>query len=301
MTLFFYTLIYMNVVEVQNLKKYYGKTKAVDGISFNIEKGEVFGFLGPNGAGKSTTIRCMMDFIRPLEGTINILGSDAQKDAVALKRSIGYLAGDVRLYGKWSGQEHVDFCSKLNGGSDYAADLAKRFDFNPAVQVNQLSSGNKQKLGIILAFMSQPELLILDEPTLGLDPLLQNTFYSILAEATGNGASVFMSSHNLTEVDRVCARVGIIRLGKMVAIENITTLKKKKINTMYVEFANAIKKEDFLDANTELVHETGTSLTIKIKGDINSVIRRLGAYTVNDIRISQATLEDIFMEYYEKD
>jgi ABC-2 type transport system ATP-binding protein len=291
----------MKVIEVRELRKYYGKTKAVDGISFAIEEGEVFGFLGPNGAGKSTSIRCMMDFIRPQGGSIAILGKDAQKDSVELKKDIGYMAGDVRLYGKWTGQEHIDFFDTLNGGRAYAEELGKRLDFAPSAPVRQLSSGNRQKLGLILAFMSQPRVLVLDEPTLGLDPLLQNTVYSMLSEASGGGATVFMSSHNLAEVDRVCSRVGIIRLGKMVATENIAALKSKKISTMYVEFAEAVEKGDFVDENTELVSETDTSLTLKIKGDINTVIRRLGSHTISGIRISQASLEDIFMEYYEKE
>ena len=289
------------MIEVRELRKYYGKTKAVDDISFAIEEGEVFGFLGPNGAGKSTTIRCMMDFIRPLGGSVAILGKDAQKDSVELKKDIGYMAGNVRLYGKWTGQEHIDFFDSLNGGSVYAVELGKRLDFAPSVPVRQLSSGNRQKLGIILAFMSKPRVLILDEPTLGLDPLLQNTVYSMLSEATAGGATVFMSSHNLAEVDRVCSRVGIIRLGKMVATENIIALKKKKISTLYVEFAEAVEKDHFVDENTELVSETDKSLTLRIKGDINTVIRRLGTHTISDIRITQASLEDIFMEYYEKE
>ena len=291
----------MSVIEVRGLKKYYGKTKAVDGISFSIDEGEVFGFLGPNGAGKSTTIRCMMDFIRPLEGSVGILGMDARRDSVELKKAIGYLAGNVQLYEKWTGREHISFFDSLSGGADFAEKLVERLDFDPSMRVKHLSSGNRQKLGIILAFMSRPRVLILDEPTLGLDPLLQNTVYNLLAESTENGTTVFMSSHNLAEVDRVCSRVGIIRLGKMVATENITALKKKKISTMYVAFTDPVIKEDFLDENTELVLEAENTLTLKIKGDVNAVIKRLGTYTVSDIRITQASLDDIFMEYYEKD
>ncbi|MBT3272880.1 MAG: ABC transporter ATP-binding protein [Spirochaetales bacterium] len=291
----------MSVIEVHELTKYYGKTKAVDGISFAIDEGEIFGFLGPNGAGKSTTIRCMMDFIRPQQGSVGILGKDAQKNSVELKKDIGYLAGNVRLYGKWTGKEHIEYFHKLNGGMEYAEVLSRQLDYNSAMPVKQLSSGNKQKLGIILAFMSRPSVLILDEPTLGLDPLLQNSVYSLLAEATGNGATVFMSSHNLGEVDRVCSRVGIIRLGKMVATENIAALKKKKISTMYVEFAEKIDTGRLLDDNSELVREDQHALTLKIKGDINRLIKQLGSHTITDIRITQASLEDIFMEYYEKE
>jgi len=291
----------MSVLEIRELKKHYGRTRAVDGISFEIGKGEIFGFLGPNGAGKSTTIRCIMDFIRPLEGSIGILGKDAQKDSVELKKEIGYLAGDVRLYGKWTGQEHIDFFDSLSGGSDYAGKLENLLDFNPSMQVRQLSSGNKQKLGIILALMSRPAVLILDEPTLGLDPLLQSAIYTLLEEAASNGTTVLMSSHNLAEVDRVCSRAGIIRLGRMVATENIAALKRRKISTVYVEFAEAVREEDFLDEHTELVRADEQALTLKVRGDINMLIKRLGAHTINDIRVSHASLEDIFMEYYEKE
>lgn len=291
----------MSVIEVKNLKKYFGKTKAVDGISVSVENGEIFGFLGPNGSGKTTTIRCMMDFIRPQGGSINILGKDAQKDSVELKKKVGYLSGDVRLYSKWTGQTHIDFVRQLNGGKDLSQELIQRLDFDPTVKTKQLSSGNKQKLGIILAFMLKPEVLILDEPTLGLDPLLQNEIYEFLSEISQNGSTVFMSSHDLAEVDRVCSRVGIIKKGKMVAMESIATLKERKINTVNAYFTHPVNKEEFLDENTELVKEFTNGLILKVKGDVNPLIKRLSSYTLRDIDISQVSLEDIFMEYYEKE
>ena len=290
----------MAAIEVHTLKKYFGKTKAVDGISFSVEKGEIFGFLGPNGAGKTTTIRCIMDFIRPMEGSIKILGKDAQKDAVCLKKSIGYLSGNVRLYGKWTGQMHIDFIRKLSGGENISEQLIKRLNFNPTVKTKQLSSGNKQKLGIILAFMLNPELLILDEPTLGLDPLLQNEIYELLSEMTQNGSTVFMSSHNLAEVDRVCGRVGIIKEGKMAATESIAALKEKKIITVHANFTHPVKKEEFLSENIELVKEFANGVILKVKGDVNPLVRKMAKYTLQDISISPASLEDIFMEHYEK-
>ena len=291
----------MPVIEVENLKKYYGSTKAVDGVSFSIEKGEIFGFLGPNGAGKTTTIRCMMDFIRPMEGSIHILGKNAQKDSVELKRKIGYLSGDVRLYDKWTGQMHIDFIRRLNGGANFSEDLFRRLDFNPTVKAKQLSSGNKQKLGIIIAFMLKPELLILDEPTLGLDPLLQNEIYDLLDEMTKDGSTIFMSSHNLAEVDRICNRVGIIKKGKMAATESIAALKEKKINTVHAYFDRPVRGDEFVDENTEIVKEVTNGLILKVKGDVNPLIKRLGGHVLMDIDISQASLEDIFMEYYEKE
>lgn len=291
----------MSAIEVKNLKKYFGQTKAVDDISFTVEKGEIFGFLGPNGAGKTTTIRCMMDFIRPDEGSVSILGEDAQKDTVALKKKIGYLAGGSHLYNKWTGQEHIDFVRGLNGKNDIAEELAKRLDFNPKLKAKNLSSGNKQKLSVILALMFQPELLILDEPTLGLDPLLQNVIYELLEEATKRGATVFMSSHNLAEVDRICHRIGIIKQGKMVAIESIQSMKDKKMHEVYVRFAGHFNKNDFAADGMQIIHESAESITFNVKGDINPVIKKLSAYQLKDIHITQASLEEIFLEFYEKD
>ncbi len=290
----------MSVIEVSNLKKYYGKTKAVDGVSFAVEKGEVFGFLGPNGAGKTTTIRCMMDFVRPLAGRVSILGKDAHQDSVELKKKIGYLSGEVRLYGNWTGRAHIEFVRNLDGGKDYAQELIKRLDFDPSVKTKQLSSGNKQKLGIILALMLRPEVLILDEPTLGLDPLLQNEIYDLIGELTDEATTVFMSSHNLAEVDRVCSRVGIIKAGRMVARESIATLKKKKISTVRVHFAQPVDKTVLLDENTQLVRETSDGVILKVKGDVNPLVKRLSQHTLTDLDISQASLEDIFLEFYEK-
>ena len=203
----------MNAIEVKNLKKHFGKIKAIDGIDFSVEKGEIYGFLGPNGAGKTTTIRCLMDFIRPTEGSITILGKDAQKHSVELNKKIGYLSGQVHLYDKWTGQQHIDFIKATNGTEDIAEKLIKRFDFDPAMKTKKLSSGNRQKLGIIMAFMTKPELLICDEPTNALDPLLQHEVYELLKEARDGGATVFMSSHNLPEVEKVFGKLRIKACG----------------------------------------------------------------------------------------
>ncbi|MDD5040062.1 MAG: ABC transporter ATP-binding protein [Patescibacteria group bacterium] len=290
----------MAVIEVNNLMKHFGHTKAVDGISFNVEKGEIFGFLGPNGAGKTTTIRCFMDFIRPTGGSVRILGKDAQTDAVELKKSIGYLSGYVHLYGKWTGSEHIDFVRRLNGSHDRSKELCERLAFNPQLKSKQLSSGNRQKLGIILAFMTEPEVLILDEPTNALDPLLQQEVYKLLDEAAKRGATVFMSSHNLGEVDHVCSRVGIIRQGKMVTIENIHELKHKRIYTVRVKFTGTYDPNVFRKLGIEVDVPQGpqSEVIMKVKGDLDPLIKQLAAYTVHDIEIEHATLEEIFLEYY---
>ncbi len=219
----------MSVIQIDNLKKYFGQTKAVDGISFEVKKGEIFGFLGPNGAGKTTTIRCMMDFLRPDEGTIEILGLDAQTDSPKLKGDIGFLSEEVNLYHNWTGQEHINLVKKIRGGGIDESDLIAKLDFNPQKKVKKLSLGNKQKLGLILALMHQPKILILDEPTTGLDPLLQQTIYEILQSEAQKGNTIFMSSHNLFEVERLCDRVCIIKNGKIVAIESIPEERRKKL------------------------------------------------------------------------
>lgn len=223
------------VIKIEGLKKYFGKVKAVDGISFDVNKGEIFGFLGPNGAGKTTAIRCMMDFLRPDKGKITILGQDAQKDSTKLKEQIGFLAGEVHLYNNWTGQEHINFIAKIRGSDDFAKELINKLDFDPTKKAKNLSSGNKQKLALILALMHQPQVLILDEPTLGLDPLLQNTIYEILQSQVQKGTTIFMSSHNLREVERICDRVCIVRQGKVAAIESISNLKDLEITHTSLE------------------------------------------------------------------
>jgi ABC-2 type transport system ATP-binding protein len=289
----------MDAIFVSNLRKLFGKKAAVDGVSFTVPRGQIFGFLGPNGAGKTTTIRCMMDFIRPTAGTIAIMGKDAQKESVAVKQHVGYLSGSVRLHSKWTGQEHIDFYRATNPGSnDVAPTLCERFSLDPSIQFHHLSSGNKQKLGIVLAFMFQPDVLILDEPTNALDPLLQNEVYGLLREATKRGSTVFMSSHNLAEVDRTCDRVGIIRDGKMVAIETIQSLKDKRMHIVHATFTKSVDPKHLVFDGGEVVQAHDDHVTINVKGDLNGVVRALGQYDLRDLSIDHAPLEDIFLEFY---
>ena len=291
----------MSVLEVKDLKKYFGNTHAVDGISFNVEKEEIFGFLGPNGAGKTTTIRCLMDFLRPDEGQINILGVNAQKDSTTIKNKIGYLSGDVRLYDGWTGQDHIDFLEKLRHKKSIAPELISKLNFNPKLKFKALSSGNQQKLGLILSLMFEPELMIMDEPTLGLDPLLQNTIYEILESLREKGTTIFMSSHNLAEVDRICDRVGIIKDGKIVATESIASLKEKRMHTVRVYFASGYSKGDFNFDGIEIQQEIPNGLIIGVKGDINPIIKKLANYRIKELEITHASLEEIFLEFYDSD
>ena len=290
----------MPVIEIKQFVKYFGEVKAVDGISFAVEQGEIFGFLGPNGAGKTTTIRAMMDFIRPTSGGILLSGKDSKEQGVDLKKDIGYLSGNVRLYGNWTGRQHIEFSRQLNGSRDISDQLIQRMGFSPQVKAKYLSSGNRQKLGIILAFMFEPKILILDEPTNALDPILQNTIYELMREQTMKGATVFMSSHNLAEVERVCTRVGIIRAGKMVALEDMESLKAKQMYNIKVAFTGIYSKGDFITlGGVSILGETDDMLVLSVKGEMAPVLRALSSYRLKNLEIGRASLEDIFLEYYE--
>jgi ABC-2 type transport system ATP-binding protein len=288
----------VSIIRVKDLKKYFKNTRAVDGISFEVEKGEIFGFLGPNGAGKTTTIRCMMDLLRPDEGEITILGMDAKADAPKLKRRIGYLSGDASFYEGWTGQEHISFEERVRGPSRIAKKLVKDFQFDSKAKVKNLSFGNKQKLGLIMALMHQPEVLILDEPTIGLDPLLQHKTYEILGKAASGGVTVFMSSHNLGEVERICGRVGIIRDGKLSSVDSVAGLKKKKIYNIFAYFTKKVPKSSFAGRGVEVVKEMPNGIVLRVKGDINPVLKQLHRYNLRDIEIVHESLEQVFMEFY---
>lgn len=290
----------MNAIEVKNLKKHFGKVKAVDGVTFSVKKGEIFGFLGPNGAGKTTTIRCTMDFLRPDKGQIKILGFDSKKDSVKIDAKVGYLPGAVRLYDGWTGKDHIDLVGKIRKDSEFAEELIKRLDFDPSKKFFYLSSGNKQKLEIILALMSKPEVLILDEPTLGLDPLLQNEIYKILKELQEQGSTIFMSSHNLAEVERICERVAIIRAGKLVALEHIEDLKRKAIYEITIYFAENFNESEFRLPNIKIINRLDNNLIMTAKGDISHLLKILSNYKLKDLSINRASLDQIFLEHYAK-
>ncbi|MGA2667087.1 MAG: ABC transporter ATP-binding protein [Patescibacteria group bacterium] len=288
----------MAVLKIENLSKYFGQTKAVDDVSLEVEKGEIFGFLGPNGAGKTTTIRCIMDFLRPTKGEIKVFGFDSTKNSSEIKQKVGYLPADVSLYDGWTGQDHFNFSEHLNDQSKVLSQLISDFNFDPKIKFRHLSTGNKRKLGIILALMHQPELVIMDEPTAGLDPLLQNVVYKILEDFQKKGSVIFMSSHNLSEVDRICHRVAIIKEGKLVTTESIQALKAKRIHSATVHFAGAFNKTDFQNIG-EIQEDLPDGFILDIKGEIDPLIKKLNRYKIADLEITHATLEEVFFEYYQ--
>lgn len=290
-------------LELNNLHKHFargrGLVKAVENVSFVLPQGEIFGFLGPNGAGKTTTIRCIMNFIRPTSGSIRIFGKDAQKDAVELKQYMGYLSGNIRLYNRWTGKDHINYFSKINGGAEEANYLIERLDFDPTKKTKQLSSGNRQKLGIILALMHNPALIILDEPTNALDPILQQTTHHLLEEARDRGATVFMSSHNLAEVERVCDSVAIIKQGRLVATESISSLQQKHLYTVKAQFDRKLNYDDLRMQNASVEFLGDKRVILHVKGDIVPVLEKLSQLPLRDIEVHHATVEEIFLEYYQ--
>ena len=289
-----------NVIEIKDLKKYFGKTRAVDGVSFEVKAGEAFGFLGPNGAGKTTTIRTLMDFIRPTEGTVKLFGLDSHLDSVTLKSKIGYLPGNIKLNNSWTGFDHVQFVEGIRGREHNALEIAARLDLDLKKKFKTLSSGNKQKLGIVLALMHSPELLIMDEPTVGLDPLLQNEIYNMLAELKKKGTTIFISSHNLPEVERVCDRVGIIKAGQMVTVETLKELSGKRLHRVEVRFADKFTRKEFDSLGVENMEEISDGLIFSVGGDLNPVLAKIATHKVTDMSISHADLEEVFLKFYKR-
>jgi ABC-2 type transport system ATP-binding protein len=289
-----------NVIEIKDFKKYFCKLHAVDGINLEVSKGEIFGFLGPNGAGKSTTIRCLMGFNNPTDGMIKVFGYDMSKDSEIAKKQIGYLSGNVKLYDNWTGWDHIKFFESVRGKSDIVDDLIRRLDFNPTVKCRHLSSGNKQKLGLILALMHEPKLLVLDEPTVGLDPLLQYEFHKVISEMRDRGTTVFISSHNLPEVEELCERVAIIKKGQLVAVENIKTLGEKKLHKIEVRFKDKVSAAEFNIEGVSKVEQAGGGFLITASGDLNPIMKIISRHIIADIDIAHASLEDVFMKFYER-
>ncbi len=294
------------IIEVENLTKNYGSKRGISGISFQVEAGEVFGFLGPNGAGKTTTIRLLMALLKADAGTARIAGLDCWQRSVEIKRLVGYLPGEPALDPGLTGGQLLEYFGHLHGGVDqtYLKQLIKRLDLDPTRKFRQYSSGNKRKVVLIQAFMHRPRLLILDEPTNGLDPINQQEFHRMVIEARDAGQTVFLSSHILNEVEQTCNRVGIIREGQLVRIGGITELKDIKHYEITIIFASPVPAGAFetLDGVTQI--ETlagGQTLRLTIQGAADAVIKAAAQYPVVSLTSHEPSLEDIFLRYYEGD
>lgn len=291
------------VIQLNKLSKSYGKNVfALKDLTINIRKGEVYGFLGANGAGKTTAIRTLMNFIQPTYGSATILGKDIVKDAVELKREIGYLSGEIALYPKMNGKQFLSYMSSLQPpkNKDYADKLVKTFKAQLDKPINNMSKGNRQKLGLIQALMHEPEVVILDEPTSGLDPLMQDHFFDIVNERKSKGATFFISSHNLSEAQRMCDRVGFIREGHLVAEQSIADLTEASSHSFEITFANNIPMSSLESIDGATVKKlSDRKVRVSIKGNLKPLFRLLANSHIVHFDKPTASLEEEFLQFYE--
>src|SRR5579859_1812858 len=290
-------------ISTSRLTKDYGLGRGLFDLDLRVSPQEVFGYLGPNGAGKTTTIRLLMGMIRPSGGSAHIFGLDCLRDPVEVKRRVGYLPGDVPQFGGMRGKEVVAYFGGMRGGADpkRVRELAERFDLDLGRRFREYSSGNKQKLAIVLAFMHTPELMILDEPTGGLDPLNQQEFYRLLREVRDDGATVFLSSHILSEVEHVCDRVGIVRAGRLVRVAELGELHRIRVHKVEVEFADGAPIPEAAVRDAEGVQDVtidGHVLTCTVHGSFEPLMTALrGAHVINLVS-HEPSLEEFFLDYY---
>lgn len=289
------------VIETKKLTKFYGKNRGIENLDLSVKEGEIFGFLGPNGAGKSTTIKLLLNFINPTSGEMEVFGLNPKKQITAIVKKVGYLPGEIHMYEQLSGKDHLAFQAKLQNQVDsaYINNLAERLDASLNKPVKSLSHGNKQKIALIAALMSKPNLLILDEPTTGLDPLIQQQFYQIISEIKNQGTTVFVCSHILPEIERICDRVAIIRDGKLVVIEEIANLKKTAKRRVEVFFKNKPDLKDFkaIKNLSNLVFEKD-QLSCTVEGSFDIFLKTVAKYEVLNLITQEPNLEEIFLKYY---
>ncbi|MGZ4601978.1 MAG: ABC transporter ATP-binding protein [Kineosporiaceae bacterium] len=290
------------VVSTRHLTKAYGRCLAVHELDLRIEAGEVFGYLGPNGAGKTTTIRLLMGLLRPTSGRAFVLGLDAWQASVAVHRQVGYLPGEPAVYDRLTGRQHVDYFRSLRAMSDekYALALAERLDLELGKPARSLSKGNRQKLALVLALMTRPSLLVLDEPTSGLDPMVQQEFHALLREHRAEGGSVLLSSHVLAEVQRVADRIGVLRAGRLVAVERLEDLRRKSLHHITARFAAPVAREDLLlpDDVRDVVIDGETVTFSAPQSALDGVLKQVARWPVVDFGCVEAELEETFLAYY---
>jgi ABC-2 type transport system ATP-binding protein len=289
------------IISTAKLTKFYGKQLGIVDVDLEVKRGEVFGYLGPNGAGKTTTLRTLLDFIRPTRGSATVFDLDIRQSSVDIHRRVGYLNGELALYNNMTGEDLLKYLGNLRGGLDwkYVRELAARFECDLPRRIQGLSLGNKQKLGLLQAFMHKPELLILDEPTNGLDPLMQHQFYDLLSQTKKEGCTIFLSSHILPEVEKVCDRVGIIRQGRLVTVETIETLKSHSVRQLEVHFSGVIPRDKFINIPgvRDIVVQDNV-LTCTVIGSLDTLVKAAAQFEVVNIVSHEPTLEEIFLTYY---
>ena len=289
----------MSVIEINHLSKYYGKARGIVDVSLKVEEGEIFGFIGPNGAGKSTTIRLLLSLIYPSGGSATVFGKDVVQFGPEIRQDIGYLPSEVFYYDKMKVIDLLNYSASFykKDCSQRIKDLAELMELDLKRRINDLSYGNKKKVGIVQGLLHSPKLIILDEPTAGLDPLMQNRFFDLIQQENQNGATVFFSSHILSEVQRLCNRVAIIREGEIVTVEDIKTLQKNNYKKIRITAEGLDQAKFSLDGVTNFTQVDGET-SFFYKGDINQIVKAVSAQPVADVLIEEPTLEEIFMHYY---
>lgn len=292
----------MNVIEIRNLTKYYGKSRGIVDVSFDVEEGEIFGFIGPNGAGKSTTIRTLLALIYPTSGSARIFGRDCIKDAPQIAMDVGYLPSEVFYYDNMKVIDLLKYSASFykKDCSGRIKELAEILDLDLNRKIEDLSLGNKKKAGIIQGLLHKPKLIILDEPTSGLDPLMQQKFFDLLREENKRGATILFSSHILSEVQKLCDRVAIIKEGRIIQLEKISTLREDTYKKFRIELNASVPKDHFNVEGVNNYNEENQTVSFLFKGNINRVVRKLAEVDVANIFVEEPTLEEIFLHYYER-
>jgi ABC-2 type transport system ATP-binding protein len=292
------------IIQTEKLTKAYGAYRGIIDVDLEVLQGEVFGFLGPNGAGKSTTIRTLLDLIRPTSGRATVFGIETTADPVAIHRRVGYLPGEFDLYDKLTGGDTIEYFANLRGGVDrgYAAQLVERLDLDPSRKFREYSKGNKQKVGLVVALQHRPELLILDEPTSGLDPLVQHTFFDIVGEARAEGRTVFLSSHVISEVDRTCDRVAIIREGRLVQVGTLEAVRDLAVHHVELHFAEHVPTGLFesLPGVSGVTAEDHT-IRLSVAGPVGPVLKAAAGHELLDVVSREPNLEEVFLAQYGRD
>jgi ABC-2 type transport system ATP-binding protein len=292
------------IIQTEKLTKYYGKHRGIIDVDLVVNEGEAFGFLGPNGAGKTTMIRTLLDHIRPTSGRATIFGIDTAVDPVAIHRRIGYLPGEFVLYNNLTGGQTLEYFANLRGGVDpgYQDDLVARFDLDPSRRFKEYSKGNKQKVGLVIALQHRPDLLILDEPTAGLDPLVQQTFFSLLRETIAEGRTAFLSSHILGEVEKTCDRVAIIREGRIVMVDRVVALRDLAHHKVELRFAAPVPAAEFtaLPGVSDVTVDGGV-IRMRVTGSIAPVVQAAARHDLVDFLSQEPSLEETFLAQYGRD
>ncbi len=291
------------VIEITDLSKFYGKVRGIENVNLEVDEGEIFGFIGPNGAGKSTTIRILLNLIFPDSGSASIMGMDVIRETKKIKQKVGYIPSDANAYSQMDVNEFLSYCSHFYGQTgkpDRIADLSAMFGLDLKRKVSDLSMGNKKKVSIIQSLLHYPKLLILDEPTAGLDPLMQSVFFDLLREENRMGMTIFFSSHILGEVQTFCKRVAVIKDGKIIKIEDIDTLRKKQLKKVSVEPGERNIVKDVLNIHgVESVNTNSSNmLSFMFSGDINELVGSLAGKSIVNLIIEEPSLDEIFMHYY---